>query len=299
MGAVLGFGVSGPHGQAWFSERKLHRLIAQALDGGVRHFDTAPFYGDAQARLGRALSSLGARDVIVSTKTGTRRAGGRTLKDFSGETIRRDAETSLRRLGRDRLDVFYLHGPSIAQIDAALPALLSLKAEGKIAAIGVCGEGDALDHAVSCGVEAIMGVYNLIDRRHSGVFERARQSGMMRVAIAPLAQGVLARRPAFPIRPAELWRLARSARRAAHPGAVISAAGVDRARSALGRIEGFSPAGAALAFVLHGGLVDVALTTSANPGRLAQSLDAAGRALDPAAFAALSALTLDPAAGQS
>ncbi len=293
MRAALGFGVSGPHGHNWFSERKLARLIAQAIDGGVRRFDTAPFYGEAEARLGRALKSAGANDVIISTKTGTRREGGRLVKDFSERSLRADAEMSLTRLQRDVIDVLYLHGPTLAEIDAALPTLRALKAEGKVKAVGVCGEGAALDHAVVSGVDAVMGVYNVINRGHAAVFARARSSGIKTVAIAPLAQGAIAPRK-IPHTPSNLWRVARQAVRGG-PAKDLRR----RARLAFSGIRDFVPSGAALAFVLQEGAADLVLTTTTNARHLVGSLAAARRSLDPDMMSQLLALALDPDASRS
>lgn len=293
MTAALGFGVSGPHGAGWFSEKKLTRLIAQAIDGGVRHFDTAPFYGEAEARLGRALRAAGAKGAIVSTKTGTRRAGGRVHKDFSPKAIRAEAEASLKRLHREALDMLYLHGPSAAEIDAALPTLLSLKAEGKVRAIGVCGEGAALEHALASRVDAIMGVFNVIDRRHAAVFARARAIGAQTVAIAPLAQGAFSR-GGGPASPSGLWRVLRAAARGGPPKGMA-----EKAQAALTGVAGLSPSGVALAFVLQGGLASLALTTTSNPAHLEESLAAARHRRDDALIARLNALALDPAGGQS
>lgn len=292
MAAALGFGVSGPHGQSWFRERKLARLIARAIEGGVRHFDTAPFYGEAQARLGRALSEIGAGGIFVSTKTGTRREGARSVKDFSADRIRHDVEASLRSLHREALDMLYLHGPSPENIDAALPVLTALKAEGKTKAIGVCGEGPQLDHAVLRGFDAIMGVYNVIDRRHAGVFAQAAAQGMAVVAIAPLAQGAFAA-PRPPGSLSDIWRMARSASRGAPPDARAR-----MARAVLAGAGAATPNAAALAFVLQSGFISLALTTTANPAHLAESLAAARAPLSEAAMAGLSALSLDPAGGQ-
>lgn len=293
MTAPLGFGVSGPHGAAWFSEQKLARLIAQAIDGGVRHFDTAPFYGAAEARLGRALRGIGARDVIVSTKTGTRRQGARVVKDFSEGAIRADVEASLKRLHRDALDLLYLHGPAAPEIDAALPAMLALKAEGKVRAIGVCGEGAPLDHAVSAGFDAIMGAYNIIDRRHAGTFERARARGVQTVAIAPLVQGAFADRTAPPTL-SGLWRLARAAVRGRPPAGPI-----EKARAMLLEVDDLPASGAALAFVLQGGLASLAITTTTSSAHLEETLAAAHHRLSDAIMTRLSAFALDPAGGQS
>lgn len=288
MAASLGFGVSGPLGARWFSERKLARLVAQAIDGGIRHFDTAPFYGEAEERLARALRAVGARNVIVSTKTGTRRKGGRITKDFSPGGMRADIEGSCRRFARDRLDLVYLHGPSADETGPALDALRAVKEEGLVKAIGVCGKGAALGAALESGADAIMGVFNVADRRHEALFLRAQRAGVQTVAIAPLAQGALTgAAPSFG--PSGLWRLARDRVRAPAPAP-------DGLAEALGSIDGYSRAGAALAFVLQSGAVDVAFTTTTNPRHLAGSLDAATRSLPAASRARLG---LDPEAPQS
>jgi aryl-alcohol dehydrogenase-like predicted oxidoreductase len=288
MRAALGFGVSGPLGAPWFRERKALRLVAQALDNGVRHFDTAPFYGMAEERLARAIA--GRADVFVSTKTGTRRKDGAFFKDFSLAGMSADVETSRKRFGRDRLDLVLLHGPSLADVPPALAALLDLKAQGKMGAVGVCGEGAALEAAVDAGADAIMGVFNFADRRHEALFRRARAAGVMTAAIAPLAQGAFDR-AGLPLRPSDFWKLARNAARAPAPRAALA-----NARRALEQVDGFTRSGAALAFVLHSGAADVAFTTTTSPVRLMRSIDAAARAPSPQA---LHALGLDPARARS
>lgn len=294
MSAALGFGVSGPHGARWYSERKLQRLIAAAFDGGVRHFDTAPFYGEAEARLGRALSALGAGAVFISTKTGTRRSGARLTKDFSETGMRADVEQSRRTLGREALDLLYLHGPSAPQIDAAFPVLEALKAEGKIRAFGVCGEGAPLAHALDRGADAIMGAYSFLDRRHEALFRQARAAGVMTVAITPLAQGALAPPRGAPALPSDYWRLARRIVRGGTPWRRA-----EEARSALATASGVPAFDAALAFVMKGGLASAVITTTTQPRHLAETLNAAARPIEPARLGALLAARLDPAGTRS
>jgi len=281
----LGFGVSGPLGQKWFSAGKTERLIGAALDLGVARFDTAPFYFDAEKRLGAALAALGGGAAFVSTKTGTRRAGRGLLKDFSERAIREDVEGSLRRLGRDRLDLLYLHGPSVREVDDTRPVLEALKAEGKIAAFGVCGEGEPVAHAVRAGFDAVMAPFNLIDRRHAAVFAEAKERGVVTVAIAPMAQGAFGARLAAPTSLADLWRLARDARRPRYGAEAVAAA-----RRAIG---GLDPAAAAIGFVLASPAVDVAMTTTTRIAHLLEIADAAEKPLDPADYERLNALSLD------
>jgi aryl-alcohol dehydrogenase-like predicted oxidoreductase len=84
------------------------RAVGRALDAGVRYFDTAPSYGDGRSEenLGRALAALdGGRDVLVGTKV---RLSSADL-ERPADVVRRSLEDSLRRLGRDRVDLFQLH----------------------------------------------------------------------------------------------------------------------------------------------------------------------------------------------
>lgn len=282
----IGFGVSGPLGQKWFSEAKTRALIEQAIAGGIAHFDTAPFYFDAERQLGEALNAIGRGDVIISTKTGTRRDGRRLIKDFSERAIRADVEESRRRLRKTPLDLLYLHGPTSRQIDETVPILEALKREGKIAKSGVCGEGDALAHAAGCGFDAVMGVYNLIDRRHEEIFAAAKRAHVMTVAIAPLMQGLFDPKLHRPSSMSDIWRLARVACRDRYRRREIEAA-----RRAM---EGADPVEAALGFVLANPNIDIAMTTSTKPHHLAQSLAIARKPIDPALHRALMDLSLDP-----
>jgi aryl-alcohol dehydrogenase-like predicted oxidoreductase len=282
----IGFGVSGPLGQKWFSESKTRALIEQALAGGIEHFDTAPFYFDAERQLGAALAAAQHDNVIISTKTGTRRSGRRLVKDFSEGAVRADVEESRRRLGRNTLDILFLHGPASRQIDETRPFLEALKGEGMIAKWGVCGEGDALAHAAGCGADVIMGVYNLIDRRHEEIFGDAKRAGVMTVAIAPLMQGLVDPKFHRPSSVSDVWRLARAAFRRHDRRAEIEAV-----RRAIGAAD---PIEAALGFVLANADIDVVMTTTTKPHHLAHSLATAGKPMDPAVHRALKGLSLDP-----
>lgn len=282
----LGFGCSGAWGMRWFPEAEAARLVEQAMRGGVRHFDTAGFYtgGEAERRLGAALQAVG-EPAFVSTKTGTRYGRfGAPVKDFSEAAIRADVEASLRRLGRERLDLLYLHGPSQEALHAAAPLLERLIADGKIARWGVCGEGAGLDQALDAGAQAVMGIYNLFRREHTPAFARARAAGVGVVAIAPLAQGLYARDFMRLRRPADAWRIARAL--------VRNRPELARARAAvpvLEAVEGLTPAQLALGFVRANPDIDVAVTTTTRPSHLAETL-AAPETLAPDIFASLHSL---------
>jgi aryl-alcohol dehydrogenase-like predicted oxidoreductase len=127
------------------------RAIGRALDQGITYFDTASTYGDgvSERNLGRALRALGANPV-VGTKV---RIFPDQRADIAG-TIAASMEASLKRLGRERVDVFQLHNPITAAgqapaftpeaiLNEAVPALEKLRAQGKCGWYGITGLGDA------------------------------------------------------------------------------------------------------------------------------------------------------------
>lgn len=272
----LGFGVTGPLGERWFDARRARRLVDQAIAAGVRRFDTAPFHGDGEAerRLGAALASAG-DEILVSSKTGTKRRGGRSEKDFSPEGMERDAIESARRLGREQLDLLLLHGPSPAQVREAAPHLATLKTQGLAAKVGVCGDASAIEAAIADkSYDAVMGAYNVFEQDCAPAFRRAKSAGMEVLTIAPLAQGVYAADFHRVRRPSDIWRLVRALIRRRD-----EVAGGARIRAALETIDGLSAPQAALAFALAESSIDAAFTTTTRPAHLAESLAVVDRQL--------------------
>jgi aryl-alcohol dehydrogenase-like predicted oxidoreductase len=118
-------------------------VIHEALDLGVTFLDTAQVYGSGhnESLLGRALAG-GRRDrAVIATKTGlvgtsgSRPAPGR---DGTPENVKGSAEDSLRRLGTDVIDLYYLH-----RVDPDVPlaetwgAMAELVTEGKVRHLGL------------------------------------------------------------------------------------------------------------------------------------------------------------------
>src|SRR5260221_13956278 len=88
------------------------RAVARAIEAGINYFDTAALYGNGESErnLGRVLKSLKA-DVGVGTKV---RLGGQHRADV-GKAIVQGMEDSLKRMGRDHVDLFQLHNPLVAK----------------------------------------------------------------------------------------------------------------------------------------------------------------------------------------
>lgn len=116
------------------------RTIRAAEDAGINWVDTAPLYGHGHAdRLVR--EALRDRpEVLVATKVGVRWDGEHATSDLSPAHVRADAEASLLRLGRDRLDLLQVHWPCEqgTPLEDTLGALVRLQEEGKVRAIGLC-----------------------------------------------------------------------------------------------------------------------------------------------------------------
>jgi aryl-alcohol dehydrogenase-like predicted oxidoreductase len=191
------------------------RAVARAIELGINYFDTAAMYGEgrSETNLGRALATLHA-DVVVASKV---RIDPASETPFA-EQIATSADQSLRRLQRDRIDVFQLHTPTMlaperdaldvrAVIDEVVPAFEALRAQGKIRFYGFSGTGDprafpALVDARAFDVAQI--IYNLLNPSAAaallsrfvgpdfgGVIDRAREASMGVVAIRVLAGGAL------------------------------------------------------------------------------------------------------------
>lgn len=157
---ALGFGAA-PIGNLYrgVPDADAYAAVRAAWEAGVRYFDTAPHYGLglSERRLGVVLAEHPRSEFTVSTKVGrllVEQDGGgddladgfdvlathRRVWDFSADGVRRSLESSLERLGLDRVDVVLLHDPDDHWAEAAgkgFPALAELRDQGVVGAIGV------------------------------------------------------------------------------------------------------------------------------------------------------------------
>lgn len=191
------------------------RALARAIEAGINYFDTAPVYGNGESErnLGRALKALKA-DVVVGTKV---RLTADHRADVAGAIVR-GMEESLKRMGRDHVDLFQLHNPLTAQdagdrlaIEIALeqvaPAMEKLKASGKTRFIGFSGVGEpaALLRAVESKLfDTVQVVYNALNPSAGGpmsagapgldygrLLDKAKAADMGTIVIRALAGGAL------------------------------------------------------------------------------------------------------------
>lgn len=145
--------------------------IQAALDSGINFFDTAYCYGydgESERMVGRVLRPH-RRDVVIATKCGIGWGPDqKQVKDGRPDTIRRQCDESLSRLGVDVIDLYYLHAPDpqvpVAESAGALRELLQA---GKIRAVGVSNFhliAQYEEFQAVCPISADQPHYNMLQR---------------------------------------------------------------------------------------------------------------------------------------
>ncbi|HEX5738290.1 MAG TPA: aldo/keto reductase, partial [Hydrogenophaga sp.] len=178
------------------------RTLERALELGITHFDTADTYGlgHNETLLGRFVAQGGAarrQQVVLATKFGIVRASGQYERriDNSPAYIRAACEASLRRLGVERIDLYYCHrrDPAVS-IEDVVGAMSELVTSGKVGAIGlseVSVESLRRAHAVS-PIAAVQSEYSLWSREpETGMLAACAELGTTFVAYSPLGRAFL------------------------------------------------------------------------------------------------------------
>jgi aryl-alcohol dehydrogenase-like predicted oxidoreductase len=180
------------------SDAESIRTIQRALELGVTHIDTAEIYGPYtnEELVGRALKSR--RDqVVIATKFGlvSHSGAGPGVLDSSPANIRAAVEGSLKRLGTDRIDLYYQHriDPN-TPIEDTVGALDELVSEGKVLNIGLSEAGPETirrAHAVH-PITALQTEYSLWTRDpEAELLPLLRELGIGFVPYSPLGHGFL------------------------------------------------------------------------------------------------------------
>jgi aryl-alcohol dehydrogenase-like predicted oxidoreductase len=171
------------------------RVLLAAVERGVRFIDTAPAYGESETLVGEALGNR--RDCVIATKLAIPPTGWSALSPTETHAhIRASAETSLRALRRERLDLLQIHnadGPLLHGV-AVLDSLAQLRDEGLVSNIGatVYGEAAALAAIASPTLDVVQIAFSALDRRpERRVLPAAAAAGTAVVARSLLLRGVL------------------------------------------------------------------------------------------------------------
>lgn len=179
-------------------EEEAVRTLRRACDLGVDFIDTAEIYGPFvnEELVGRAVA--GRRDeVVIATKFGlvSHDGAGPNVLDSSPANVRRAVEGSLRRLGTDRIDLYYQHRVDPGTpIEDTMGALAELVREGKVRHVGLSEAGPQTirrAHAVH-PVTAVQTEYSLWSREPAEtLLPLFRELGIGLVAYSPLGRGFL------------------------------------------------------------------------------------------------------------
>lgn len=178
-------------------EEEAVAILHEALDAGIRLFDTADVYGPEpganERLLARALKSWnGARgDVAIATKGGLVRRGSEWLPDGRARHLKAACEASLVNLDVEAIDLYQLHAPDPrVPFETSLRALASLQREGKVRRIGLSNVRlEELETA--CGILDVASVQVALSPLDltplkNGVAEFCAAKGMALIAHSPL-----------------------------------------------------------------------------------------------------------------
>lgn len=210
----LGLGTWAIGGGSWWGDNDdalSVKAICTAVEQGIVWVDTAPIYGlyHSEEVVGEALRQLPREKVILSTKCGLEWRhetpvlhkvvdGVQVYRDLSAKGIIEDVEESLKRLHTDYLDVLYTHWQSpdfsIYPLEETMDALMTLKQQGKIRAIGASNvTSDLIRGYCKYGqLDVIQEKYSLLTRRiEKQLLPTCRELGVSVQAYSPLEQGLL------------------------------------------------------------------------------------------------------------
>ena len=199
----IGFGAWAIGGGGWRfgwgpqADEESIAAIHRALEQGVNWIDTAPVYGFGHSEevVGRALAGLAERPLVF-TKCSLLEGPGRSpVHDLGRDSIRREAEESLRLLGVDAIDLYQLHWPiPDEQIEEGWTALAELKQEGLVRHIGVSNfdVGQLRRIEGIAPVETLQPQYSLIAREvEDELLPFCEQAGIGVIVYSPMGAGLL------------------------------------------------------------------------------------------------------------
>ncbi|HVU87749.1 MAG TPA: aldo/keto reductase [Pirellulales bacterium] len=266
--------------------------IAACLDLGVNFLDTAYNYGRSGESERLIAAALGAKreQMVIATKGGLHWGpNGERLHDARPDTLRRECEESLRRLGTDRVELLYLHAPD-PQVPIAETAggMAELLAAGKTRSVGVSNVSlaELQQFAAVCPVTACQPKYNMLQREiEEDIVPWCVAQQVSLVVYWPLMKGLLAGklprnhvfdpadgRAKYPMFQGEEWQKNQDL--------------VDALR-AIGRAAGKSVAEVVITWTIHRPGITAALCGAKRPDQLRENAGALGWKLDDAQLSAI------------
>jgi aryl-alcohol dehydrogenase-like predicted oxidoreductase len=185
-------------GGSWgkVSDEESLRALAYAMDEGVNFFDTADVYGNGHSEELLAKATKGKEDQIHIATKFCRQGDIHDPATYSEAQIRAYCEQSLKRLNRERIDLYQIHCAPIEILrDGSVFSVLDkLREEGKLRHYGVSVE--TVEEGLLCltypQVKALQVIYNIFRQKPADeLFKKAKESGVGILVRLPLASGLL------------------------------------------------------------------------------------------------------------
>jgi len=193
---AMGLGIADVYSSSVRDEASAIALIHRAIDLGSTFIDTANIYGDSELKVGKALK--GRRDrVVLATKFGIVPMSPVSARGVDGRpaTVRQACDTSLKRLGVDHVDLYYLHrvDPDVP-IEETVGAMAELVRAGKVRYLGLSEAAPATIRRAhrTHPITALQTEYSLWSRDpEDEILPTVRELGIGFVAYSPLGRGFL------------------------------------------------------------------------------------------------------------
>jgi aryl-alcohol dehydrogenase-like predicted oxidoreductase len=256
--------------------------IHDALELGVNWIDTAAQYGfgHSEAVVGRALAGLDERPYVF-TKGGQPEGPGRTtVQSLRRDSLRRELEGSLSRLGLDAIDLYQIHWPIPAEeIEEGWSTLVELRDEGLVRHIGVSNfDVEQLRRIQEIApVETLQPQYSLVVREaEDELLPFCGGEGIGVIVYSPMGSGLLTgamTRERIESLPDDDWR--KHDARFQEPQLSRHLALVERLKAVAER-HGTTPGAVAVAWTLRNPAVDGAIVGFRRPGQVDPIIAAAG-----------------------
>ncbi|MDT4937579.1 MAG: hypothetical protein QOG80_1250 [Pseudonocardiales bacterium] len=171
--------------------------IHRALELGINWIDTAAAYGFGRSEsvVGRALQGVTERPYVFTKASLLDDGTGRVRHSLKRDSILREAEASLQRLGIDAIDLYQIHWPDPEQdIEEGWAALATLKEQGLVRHIGVSNFDVAQLRRIEsiAPVETLQPPYSLVDRAaEQEILPFADREGIGVIVYSPMGSGLL------------------------------------------------------------------------------------------------------------
>jgi aryl-alcohol dehydrogenase-like predicted oxidoreductase len=264
------------------------QTIHRALELGVNWIDTAHAYGVGHSEkvVGRAIAGMERRPYVFTKASLVEGPGGRVVNNLKRDSILREAEGSLERLGVDAIDLYQIHWPNPeADIEEGWSALAELKEQGLVRHIGVSnftlGQLQRIQHIAP--VETVQPPYSLIAREvEDTMLPYAEYAGIGVIAYSPMGSGLLTgamTRERIQGLPDNDWR--RHSDRFQEPQLSEHLAVAERLKRVAARMD-TTPGAVAVAWALCNPAVDGAIIGLRRPDQVASILHAADLELSDA-----------------